>query len=272
MKLGLVLTPKKSKFSPLLFAGKMDYGIKRAAELGYDGIEINIRDSSKIDQNHIIDVINSYDLKIVSFGTGQAYYEDGISLADANPKIREKTVGRLKEHIRFAGKAGAQVVIGGIRGKFTEDPKIKKAEYEGALEAIKSCSIFANEYSVTLTIEPINRNETNFINTMQEAKDYLELINEENVKLLADTYQLYFEEKSITEAIKLAGEKLVHVHLVDTDRLVPGNGTIDFKPILKTLREVGYNAYLSAEILPIPNDEIAAEQFIENVKKLITSL
>ena len=43
MKTCLVLTPKKSKFSPLLFAGKMDHGIKRASELGYDGIEINIK-------------------------------------------------------------------------------------------------------------------------------------------------------------------------------------------------------------------------------------
>jgi len=271
MKLSLVLTPNKTKFSPLLFAGNMNYGIKRAAELGYDGIEINIRDSTKINQNHMIDMINSYNLKLISFGTGQAYYEDGISLADVNPKVRDKAVERLKDHIRFASKVGAQVVIGGIRGRLCENPTIKKIEYKGALEAIKTCASFANELDVTLTIEPINRNETNFINTMQEANDYLESINEENVKLLADTYQLYFEEKSITEAIKLAGEKLVHVHLVDTDRLVPGNGTIDFKPILKTLNEIGYSGYLSAEILPVPDDETAAKQFIKNIRKILMS-
>ena len=52
MKTCLVLTPKKSKFSPLLFAGKMDHGIKRASELGYDGIEINIHDSKNRSKTH----------------------------------------------------------------------------------------------------------------------------------------------------------------------------------------------------------------------------
>lgn len=272
MKTCLVLTPKKSKFSPLLFAGKLDHGIKRAVELGYDGIELNIYDSAKIDQKHIIDTLNSYDLDLVSFGTGQTYYEDGISLASADPKIREKTVNRLKDHICFASKADAQVVIGGIRGTFSKDQKTKDAEYEGALQAVRTCADFASEYDVTLTIEPINSKDTSFINTIQEGLEFLKQIDCENVKLLADTYQLDLEEKSITDALKLAGDLLVHVHLVDTDRLAPGCGRIDFKEVLKTLKEINYKGYLSAEILPKPDDETAAKQYIENVKKILAMI
>ena len=272
MKTCLVLTPKKSKFSPLLFAGKMDHGIKRASELGYDGIEINIHDSAKIDQKHIIDILDSYDLELVSFGTGQAYYEDGISLASADPKIREKTVNRLKDHIVFASKVGAQVVIGGIRGSFSKDPKVKDVEYKGALQAVRTCADFASDYNVTLTIEPINSKDTSFINTMQDGFDFLKQVDKKNVKLLADTFQLDLEEKSIPDALKLAGDLLVHVHLVDSDRLAPGYGHIDFESVLKTLKEINYKRYLSAEILPNPDDETAAKQYIENVKKILSKI
>ena len=268
MKTCLVLTPQKSKFSPLLYAGNMDYGIKHSAELGYDGVELNIRDSKKVDQNHIIEMINSHDLKLVSFGTGQAYYEDGISLADADPKIREKTIKRLKDHIVFASRASAQVVLGSIRGKFSEDPKIKEKEFEGALDAVKKVTSFAEGHGVILTIEPINKNDTNFINKMQEALDFLKLINGENVKLLIDTFQTY-QEEDISNAIGIAGNLLVHVHLVDTNRLVPGKGLIDFKPVIKTLEKIGYNRYLSAEVLPKPDDDTAASEFITNVRKLL---
>ncbi|MEW6679513.1 MAG: sugar phosphate isomerase/epimerase family protein [bacterium] len=272
MKTCLVLTPEKSKFSPLLFAGNIDFGIKYAAELGYEGIEINIRDSAKIDQKHIINLLNSHNLKLVSIGTGQAYYEDGISLASRDKTIREKAVNRLKDHIRFASKSGAQVVIGSIRGTFSSNLEVKNKEFEGALQAIKACVDFASECKVTLTIEPINRNETNFINTMKEAIEFIKQINSKNVKLLADTYQLNFDGMAIPDALRLAGDLLVHVHLVDSDRLVPGCGRIDFQSVLKALKEINYQEYLSGEILPVPDDERAARQYIKNVQKLLATI
>jgi len=272
MKTCIVLTPKKSRFSPLLFAGKMEQGIKKASELGYDGVELNIRDSAEVDQDHILEMLDSHGLKLVSFGTGQAYYEDKISLANADPKIREKTVDRLKDHIVFASKADAQVVLGSIRGTFSKNPKIKTIEYKGAVDAVKTCADFAKDYGVTLTVEPINSRDTSFINTMQEGFDFLKQIDRDNVKLLADTYQMEFDEKSITDALKKAGNLLVHVHLVDSDRQVPGCGDIDFESVLKTLKEIKYNGYLSAEVLPKPDDETAAEKFIGNVKKMLKTI
>jgi len=272
MKTCLVLAPERSKFSPLLFAGEMDQGIRCAAALGYDGVELNIRDSAKIDQENVIALLNTHNLKLVSIGTGQAYYEDGISLANADPKIREQAIARLKDHMLFAQKSGAQVVIGSIRGTFSPDPKIRNAEHHGAVTAIKTCADFARQLNVTLTIEPINNKDTSFINTMQEGREFLKKIDNPCLKLLADTYQMDFDEPSISNALKLAGNLLAHVHLVDSDRLVPGRGHIDFRVILDKLKEMNYQGYLSAEILPEPDDQTAAKQFIENVRKLLATI
>lgn len=270
MKLSLALTPQKTTFAPLLFAGNIEYGIRRAAELGYDGVELNIRNPTSLDGDKLIALVRAYNLEVVALGTGQAYIEEGLSLADYNSNVRHKAVTRLKEHIQLAQYLDVQVVIGGIRGKFSLDEPVKQVQYEGALNAMQECTQFANELGVTLTVEPINRYETNFINTLEGGLSFLQDLGDTRVKLLADTFHMNIEETSLTEGLKVARYKLSHVHLADSNRLAPGQGHIDFQSIIYTLRDIGYDGYLSAEILPKPDDETAARLYIEYVRKLLS--
>jgi sugar phosphate isomerase/epimerase len=272
MKLSLALTPQKTKFAPLLFAGNIEYGIKRAAELGYDGVELNIRDPLDINRDTLSSLIRSYNVKVVALGTGQAYVEDGLSLADSEPDVRRQTASRLKNHIKLAEYLDAQVVIGSIRGRLNSDETVKQAQYRGALQTIQECADFARGLGVTLTIEPINRYETNFINTLEESLAFLRELGNAQVKLLADTFHMNIEEKSLTGSLKLAGHKLSHVHLADSNRLAPGRGHINFRAIIRTLHSIGYTGYLSAEILPKPDDETAARLNIEYVRELLSEV
>jgi sugar phosphate isomerase/epimerase len=272
MKLSLALTPQKTKFAPLLFAGNIEYGIKRAAELGYDGVELNIRDPLDINRDTLSSLIRSYNVKVVALGTGQAYVEDGLSLADSEPDVRRQTASRLKNHIKLAEYLDAQVVIGSIRGRLNSAETVKQAQYRGALQTIQECADFARGLGVTLTIEPINRYETNFINTLEESLAFLRELGNAQVKLLADTFHMNIEEKSLTGSLKLAGHKLSHVHLADSNRLAPGRGHINFRAIIRTLHSIGYTGYLSAEILPKPDDETAARLNIEYVRELLSEV
>jgi sugar phosphate isomerase/epimerase len=269
MKISLVLTPRKTRFAPLLFAGDMEHGIKRAAELGYEGVELNIRDPTSLDRDKLIASVRTYNLKVVALGTGQAYIEEGLSLADSNPNIRHRTVARLKDHIQLAHYLDTQVVIGGIRGKFSLDESVKQVQYEGALNAMQECIQIANELGVILTVEPINRYETNFINTLGEGLSFLQDLGDTQVKLLADTFHMNIEERSLIDSLKVARYKLSHVHLVDSNRLAPGQGHIDFQSIIHTLHEIDYDGYLSAEILPKPDDDTAARLNIGYVRMLL---
>lgn len=270
MKLSLALTPEKTTFAPLLFAGDMEIGIKKAAELGYDGVELNIRDPLEIERDKLIMLVRSYKLEVVALGTGQAYIKDGLSLANPDPGIRFRTINRLKDHISLAQYLGAQVVIGGIRGRFSSD-EARRIEYESSLSAMLECIKFANELGVTLTVEPINRYETNFINTIEEGLSFLCDLNDNNVKLLADTFHMNIEETSFAKSLKAAGHKLSHMHLVDSNRLAPGKGHTDFHNIIQALRDIKYEGYLSAEILPDPDSETAARTYIDNVRKLLSN-
>lgn len=86
---------------------------------------------------------------------------------------------------------------------------------------------------------------------------------------MGDTFHMNIEEQSIYDAIKNARRYLAHFHLADNNRLAPGQGHLDFKKIIKALKEIGYKGFVSAEILPKPDQYTAAKLAIEHIKSLI---
>jgi sugar phosphate isomerase/epimerase len=262
MKTCVALSPTKANFAPLLYSGNLHLGLQKAAEFGFDGVELNLRDSDALDQDAIIGWARELNLTIPSFGTGQSYFTDGMSLADTDAEIQRGVRQRMEGHIRFAARVGARVVLGSIRGTFSDpDPAAHRAEYEVALEATRHLAAYAAERGVQLTIEPINRYETSFLNTVEESLAFVDDVGMSNINVLIDTFHMNLEEASMTEPIYAAGDRLRHVHLVDSNRQAPGMGHIDFISIIAALKEIGYSGYLSGEMLPLPDDDVACRTF-----------
>ncbi len=269
MKLAIALTPTRTVFAPLLYAGDLARGLRRAAELGYDGVELNLRDPLTEDLDAIMAAAKEYGLEIVSLGTGQCYLHDGLSVAAADPAVRARLVERLTRHVDFAARTGAQVVLGGVRGRFEADPGVREAQYRGAIDVVRRLADYAAPRGVTIMLEPINRYESNFINTADDALSFLGDVDRPEVRVLLDTFHMNIEEASLAETFARVGRRLSHVHLVDSNRLAPGMGHIDFAPIIDTLRRIGYNGYLSGEFLPLPDDDTAARENIAYVRRLL---
>jgi D-psicose/D-tagatose/L-ribulose 3-epimerase len=93
----------------------------------------------------------------------------------------------------------------------------------------------------------VNRYETYLVNTCEQALKLIEMIGENNMKIHLDTYHMNMEEKSFYEATKLAGDKLVHYHLCENDRGIPGTGLVDWDGIFKALAEIKYQGYAALE-------------------------
>jgi len=106
---------------------------------------------------------------------------------------------------------------------------------------------YALDYNVTIGLEPVNRYETYLINTCEQALKLKEMIGVENVKIHLDTYHMNIEEKSFYEATKLAGTDLIHYHLCENDRGIPGTGLVDWDGIFKALSEINYTGYAGLE-------------------------
>ena len=264
------ISPNKSGFSPLLFSGDIEEGLKNVSSLGYSGVDLSLLDSGVSDQAWIIDKIKSYKLSVYTIATGQTYYNEGYSLYSIEEDKRGKAIERIKAHIDFASRLGAMVIIGGIRGKTEEtgdNQKRTRLEDDGR-SAICRCLRHAEGKKVTLLLEPINRYETNVINTLEEGVRLIEEIGSKNLKLLPDTFHMNIEEKSIEESILQYKSYIGYVHFADSNRQAPGFGHLDFKKILSTLVEINYRNAIGIEILPKPDDFSAAEQAISYLKKL----
>ena len=124
-------------------------------------------------------------------------------------------------------------------------------------ESVLHCSQYAEKFGVPLLLEAINRYETNLLNTAAETVAFIKEIGVSNIKLLLDTFHMNIEEVDIPTAIRMTGDRLGYLHIVDSNRQAPGQGHVDVKAVLSALAASGYQGFVSAEILPLPDDDSA---------------
>jgi sugar phosphate isomerase/epimerase len=129
----------------------------------------------------------------------------------------------------------------------------------------------ALKYNVPLIYEPLNRYETNIINSLAQGSALLADLKTKNVKLLADLFHLNIEEVNIADSIRHAAGDIGHVHLADSNRRPATLGHIDFGPIAQALAEISYGGYISAECLPYSDSDSAAETTIKAFRKYFAS-
>lgn len=262
-EIGISLSPTKTKFGPLLFPGCLDEGLENISSLGYQGVELSMLDSKKIDKKWLINKLEKLNLKVYALATGQSYYTDGFSLFSQQKEIRLKTIERLKGHIDLASEFGAMVIIGGIRGKLSGTSEEIKLQRAGGRSALLKCIKYAEKKDIILLIEPINRYETNIINTLKEGVELIDEIGSKNLKLLPDTFHMNIEEISFEESLTKAKSYIEYIHFADSNRLAPGCGHINFRSIISTLRKIKYGGPVGIEILPEPGDYEAAKSSVE---------
>jgi RpiB/LacA/LacB family sugar-phosphate isomerase len=267
-RFGIALSPRPTVFGPLLYAGKLQEGIAAAAEAGFNAIELSLRSTVDVQPDFLRAMLEEHGLVLSAIATGQACYEDDLCLSKPDPNAHKAVINHLESMVRLAALLKGSVILGGIRGRFTGTAEQQAYQREAAVRAIREIARFAQDLGVQLLIEPINRYETNFINTVSQGLELAEEVAEKNVKLLLDLFHMNIEEVDLTATIMEAGNMLGYVHFADSNRLAPGQGHTDFNQVLQALRGVGYNGIITLEILPLPYDREAMRQAGKFIKEM----
>jgi len=266
MKIAASITPNKTKFGPLLFPGEVERGCKYLHEVGYDAIELSLRTKDDIDAKTLNRILSTNHLDLVAIATGQSYIEDDFSLYNGDNVLRDNSIKRICAHIDLAAEFNAGVIIGGIRGV------VKRKEYFSIYkdlgeQALCTCAEYAQIKKVTLLLEPVNRYETNIINTVADAQDVINRNSLQSVvKILPDAYHMNIEEQDLPATLLKNRDSIGAFHCSDSNRLAPGLGHIDFKTLLAQLKTSTECRYLGVEILPLPSSEEAAFSAIQTIK------
>ncbi len=268
MRLSYVVSASATRFAAVGQGRDPAEAMRSLAGLGFEGVELAIRDPSQVDVDRLASVAADLGLAVPAIGTGQAYLEDGLSLTAPDPVTRERTLARLLAHLDAARRLGALLIVGLVHGPVPPDLG-REAAGERLLEGLGRLARAARDAGVRIVLEPINRYESNWLNTVHEVIDLIGRLGADNVGVLPDTFHMNIEEASIPAALRLAGPRLWHVHVADSNRRAPGAGHLPWAEILSALRDLRYAGFVSAEILQHPTPEDAARQTVETLRPLV---
>ncbi|HSM25202.1 MAG TPA: 5-keto-L-gluconate epimerase [Anaerolineaceae bacterium] len=268
MKLSIVYSTQQTKFQAATFSGEIKENLSKIATLGYDGVELAIRDPKLVNLDELEGITKSLFLEVPALGTGQAWGEEGLSFTDPDPQIRKSAIERIQSHVPVAERFNAVIIIGLIRGILKPGVSQEQAMI-WLINALQQCCSEAEKVGVRLALEPINRYETSLINNVEQGMQLISDVGAENFGLLLDTFHMNIEEPQIEESIQLCGNRIFHFHVADSNRWYPGGGHLDIRSIITSLFNTGYNGFISGEFLPYPDGDTAAQKSIKHLLKIM---
>ncbi|MDH3658676.1 MAG: sugar phosphate isomerase/epimerase [Alphaproteobacteria bacterium] len=222
-------------------------------ELGFDFIELLMpepEDDLKLDEVRM--ALSDNDLGVVL----AARVSTDRSIVSADPKARQGGIDYLKTCIETAALIGAEIVGGplyggplvfaGVRPTPIGEAE-RKARFERSVEGLVEVSADAAAADVRLALEPLNRFETDIVSTVSQAIDVVDQVGSPALGLLLDSFHMNIEERSIGDAIRQAGARIVHFQANENHRGFPGSGHLPWSEIARALHDVGYAGPVSLE-------------------------
>lgn len=250
---------------PFVFHGPLAAGFETAARLGFDAVELFLPGPDAYPVRQILDLAAKHHLAIAAVGTGAGMVKHGLSLTDPSASRRTEALDFLNRMIDFGGRLKAPAILGSMQGKSGGDVSRDQA-LDFLATALLEAATTAAAHHVPFIYEPLNRYESNLINRQADALAFLDARAIPNTVILADLFHMNIEEPDLPAALRSIAPRLGHVHFADSNRQAIGHGHTDPAPLLAVLREISYQGYLSAEILPLPDPETAARDFLTSLR------
>jgi sugar phosphate isomerase/epimerase len=250
-----------------------------ARECGYTGLEVapftlatNTRQITAAERADFRRTAESHGLEIIGIHWLLAK-TTGFHVTTRDVDVRRRTAEYLGDLARLCADLGGKIMVFGSPQQRNRAADVSPEEgmnfaaevFRAAMPAIEACG-------VTLAIEPLGPVEGNFLNTAAEGMDLVRRIDSPHCRLHLDCKAMSTEATPIPDLIRRHIGDMVHFHANDPNRLGPGMGELDFKPILAALREVNYDGWVSVEVFDYsPGPERLARESFENMQKAIVS-
>ncbi|MFJ5830597.1 sugar phosphate isomerase/epimerase family protein [Streptomyces sp. NPDC093089] len=230
---------------PLGYAAPLAGAVRDLAELGYDGVEVQVRDSTDRDAEDLARTVEAGGLKILGIGTGPVAAQDGLTLTDPAPDVRRHALDRLLGAARLAGAIGVPITLGQTRGTFLTG--LEELQRTWAERAVARLAEEAAAGGTRLLIEPQSRANTSLWHTPEQALDMIDSLAIP-AGLVLDSHHLeaegtnllqsVAEHAAVTGSVQLAGPSTRGPLQVGDHRLVP---------LLQTLAASGFTGWLTLE-------------------------
>lgn len=271
MIMSLAISDCVSAGSPCPLKGDILQCMDHAKRLGYDGVELHMRNAKLNDYHQIAGYADALGIKVTTIGTGMACYADGHYMTNPDKQARQAAAQVLIDFLE-AGRTvgGAAVMFGLMKGPLPE-PRLRDQYKDILFESLQPVVQAAEKFGCDLTIEAINRFQSDYLWTADETLEFVNRFQSERVTVHLDTFHMNIEDKDMERAIRICKGKLGHFHFSDSDRCYPGHGHVDFKMCMDTLYDIGYaqNGLGGHEYNADPDGVTAAVKGLEYVKQFV---
>ncbi|MCW4020445.1 MAG: sugar phosphate isomerase/epimerase [Candidatus Bathyarchaeota archaeon] len=235
-------------------------------QYGFEGVEVGGRNLPQ--RLHEIEAALS--TSKVQFATVCAGYPGDLLGADR--QTRDAAIEGLKERLKLcASLGGIGVITVPTFGKpkipdlYPWYPDVREVEKQILIQECKILGKYADNVGAYVLLEPLNRYETHLINRLEQAVEICKAVGREHIKIMADFFHMNIEESDIPSSLETAADYIFHVHLADSNRVLPGHGHTDFKSGFKVLKKVGYKNFMALECR-VPGD--SPEELSKSVRYL----
>ena len=219
--------------------------IDRVAELGLDFIEIPLMDVDDVHPGPIRARLDAAGIDVVT----STVLSERTDITSPDPHVRAAGVAYLRRCVDVTAELGSPQLSGVIYGMHGKRPhgRPERQDWQWSADCLADVADHAAGRGIAIGLEPVNRYESPLLNTCEQAVELADMVGAPNVRIHLDTYHMNVEEKSWSEPVALAGERLCHFHLCENDRGIPGTGLVDWNELFGALGELHYDGYAGLE-------------------------
>ena len=230
--------------------------LRVVADLGFDGVEVSLLGMTDDRAAAMARLIRDHGLAVTcSDGLSR-----GADITSDDAGVRQAGLRHLQWAVRTAAGLGALGLAGVVYAPWgVFDPARKTDRAARSAEMLAQLDGTLRDHGMTLGIEAINRFETDLVNTASEAAALARATGSAHIGVLLDTFHLNIEEKDIRAAIAGAADRLVHFHVSDNDRGVPGSGHIPWDQVVAGLHDARYEGWIVAEMFVRPGNPASTD-------------
>jgi D-psicose/D-tagatose/L-ribulose 3-epimerase len=225
--------------------GKHEKLLKDIKATGYDGVEIPIFEGSPDDYKRVGDMLDRIGLERTAVS---AMGDPAMNLI-GDAAARKSGIDYMKWAIDCASALGADRLSGPLHSTLGQFSGVgpTSTEKKRSVSSQRAIGDHAAKKGVTIGLEALNRFECYLVNTMDGLCAHLDEIGHDNIKAMYDTFHCNIEEADPIGAFTKHTKHIVHVHISENDRGVPGRGNIPWKKTFSAIRGSGYDGWLTIE-------------------------
>jgi D-psicose/D-tagatose/L-ribulose 3-epimerase len=215
--------------------------------MGYDAVEIPVEYPEKIDAKKVRDALHENGLEAIVCGA----FGSSRDLTHDDPAVHENCFEYIRQCFALCNTWDATFLAGPMYSAVGKarmvPPEQRKVEWDRAVTNLRKVCELAEERGLMIALEPLNRFESDLINTAQDVVRLINDINHPAAKILLDGFHMAIEERDLEQAIITAGENLIHVQVSENYRGTPGTGQTPWHAFKKGLQKIKYQGAVSIE-------------------------